>query len=84
LPKGVELGAADADETPLAFMLRIMRDLAAPMELRVRMALGAAAYVHPRGGIGKKEEAQVTAGRVGTGRLATPPTPLRLIKGNKP
>jgi hypothetical protein len=75
---------AASDQSPLDYMLAIMRDPTADTARRDRMALAAAAYVHPRGGIGKKETAQETARAVGKGRFATPPTPLRLIPGSKP
>ena len=65
-------------------MLSVMRDPRADRLRRDRMAIGAAAFVHPKGGAGKKEEAAASAGRVGKGRLATPRTPPRLIVNNKP
>jgi hypothetical protein len=41
-------GAAASGETPLEFMLRLMRDTSAPEHLRADMAKSAAPYVHPR------------------------------------
>jgi hypothetical protein len=41
-------GAAEAGETPLEFMLRVMRDTAADMPQRLDMAKAAAPYIHPR------------------------------------
>ena len=82
--KLTEAGEAGS-ETPLAFMLRIMRDPAVETSLRTRMAVAAAPYMHARAEVpSKKEDRQEAAGRVGKGRLATPETPLRLIVGNKP
>src|SRR5271169_6629090 len=40
--------AARTGELPLAYMLRIMRDEAAPQKRRDEMAKAAALYVHPR------------------------------------
>lgn len=40
--------AQKAGETPLEYMLRVMRDDAAPTARRDAMAVAAAAYVHPR------------------------------------
>lgn len=39
---------AGAGETPLEYMLRVMRDAQQPDERRDRMAMGAAPYMHPR------------------------------------
>jgi len=36
-------------ETPLEYMLRVMRDQTQPDERRDRMAMGAAPYVHAKG-----------------------------------
>ncbi len=82
---GPDAEAAGVCESPLDFMLRIMRDPTADWGLRSRMAIAAAPFMHPRAEApGKKEDAQEAAGRVGRGRLATPATPPRLIVNNKP
>ena len=73
-----------ASETPLAFMLRIMNDPQADSALRARMAIAAAPFMHPKAEVpGKKEDAKEAAGRVGKGRLETPPTPPKLIVNNQ-
>jgi phage terminase small subunit len=83
LEPGAETGKAES-ETPLAFMLRVMNDPGADSALRARMAIAAAPYMHPRAeALGKKEDRQEAAGRVGKGRLATPETPVRLIVSNQ-
>jgi phage terminase small subunit len=84
-PIALAAEAPGVSESPLDFMLRVMRDPAADACLRARMAIAAAVYVHPRAvAPGKKEDAQEAAGRVGEGRLATPATPPRLIVNNNP
>ena len=71
-------------ETPLAYMLRVMRDPAADQTLRMRAAIAAAPFVHARAEApGKKADAREAAGRAGTGRLETPPTPPKLIVNNQ-
>lgn len=40
--------AASEGETPLEFMLKMMRDVTQPIPLRAQMATSAAPYVHPR------------------------------------
>ena len=40
---------AGEGETPLEYMLRIMRDIDQPDDRRDRMAMGAAQYVHAKG-----------------------------------
>jgi phage terminase small subunit len=81
---GSDADALGKSESPLDFMLRLMRDPTADAALRVRMAVAAAVYVHPKPEASKKEDAQAAAGRVGKGRLETPATPPRLIVNNKP
>jgi phage terminase small subunit len=80
---GSDADALGESESPLDFMLRIMRDPTADSDLRVRMAVAAAVYVHPKPEASKKEDAKEAAGKVGKGRLATPATPPRLIVSNQ-
>ncbi len=85
LPKGIQAVAIEAGQSPLGLMLAIMRDPEIPLDTRVRVAVAAAPFVHPRAEApSKKEDAREAAGRVGKGRLATPATPPRLIVNNEP
>ncbi len=43
-----EAAAADGRETPLEYMLRVMRDEGTDEKRRDAMAMGAAPYIHPR------------------------------------
>ena len=91
----VELAAElDRDETPkvegapenlepLAYMLRVMNDPTEDKDLRARMAVSAAPYIHVRKGegIGKKEDkndrAKVAAA---SGKFAPGKPPISLVK----
>ncbi|NJC06528.1 hypothetical protein GGQ97_002321 [Sphingomonas kaistensis] len=59
------------DETPLDFMLAVMRDDSQDMRLRTAMAQAAAPYVHAKpsdaGPKGKKEEAAAASKTAGMG-----------------
>jgi hypothetical protein len=70
-------------ETPLEFLLRVMNDPAEPTELRCRMAIAAAPYVHARrgeAGTGKKEAALERAKIAGSGKFASMLLPFRVVK----
>jgi len=70
-------------ETPLEFMLRIMNDPAVYLDLRARMAIAAAPYVHARkgaGGSGKKDQQAQAAKVAGSGRFAPASQPVKLVK----
>jgi phage terminase small subunit len=56
--------APPTGDTPLAFLLGVMNDLAQEPALRVRAAVAAAQYVHmKKGDGGKKEEQDAKAGK---------------------
>jgi len=71
------------NESPLQFMLRIMNDPNIYMDLRARMAIAAAPFVHARKGVesmGKKEEQDERAKKAGAGRFKPASPPIKLIK----
>jgi phage terminase small subunit len=70
---------------PLDYMLSVMRDPAADLARRDRMAIAAAPFVHGRIGeeaAGKREKDAVTARQRASGRYE-PPAPPRLVIDNR-
>lgn len=71
-----------AGQDPLDFLLSVMDDRTVDAKLRVRAAVAAAQYVHPKKGEGgKKDERQAAAEKAGRGKFA-PPTPPKLVVNN--
>ena len=68
--------------TPLEFMLRVLNDPNADKELRARMAIAAAPYIHARAGEGKgkKNDQADRAKKAGAGKYAQGKAPLKRIK----
>ena len=68
--------------TPLEFMLRVLNDPNADKELRARMAIAAAPYVHPKAGEGKgkKNDQADRAKKAGAGKFAQGKAPFRVVK----
>jgi phage terminase small subunit len=69
--------------TPLEFMLKIMRSPNEPVELRLRCAIAACPYCHPRkgeAGTGKKDEKAARAKIAGMGKYASMSSPFRVVK----
>jgi len=67
------------NQTPLEFLLTAMNDEKLDANTRIRAAVAAAQYVHPkRGEGGKKEEVEKAAEEAGTGRFAPQVVP-RLV-----
>jgi hypothetical protein len=65
----------------------VINDPAAEMNDKIRLAIAAMPFQHPKLAeqpSGKKEEAAAAAGRAASGRYATPATPLKLVRGAKP
>lgn len=82
----LELRVQPEWETPLEYMLRIMRDPTQPVARRCKMAIAAAPYCHPNLSrvpaeerLGKKEQQSIAADEAAEGKFAPAPTPLRLI-----
>lgn len=69
-------------QDPLAFLLSVMNNGETDARLRVRAAVAAVQYVHPkRGEGGKKESAERSAGEAASGKFA-PSAPPRLVVNN--
>ncbi len=68
---------------PLAYMLRIMNDPNEDPEMRARMAVSAAPYIHPRVGEkqGKKDEKADRAKTAGSGKFAAGKPPVLKVVG---
>lgn len=75
----IQQRAADANMTPLEFMLKVMNDPNADERIRAQMAYYAAPYVHPKADklAGKKEALEEKAKAAGKGRF-TPSQPPSL------
>ena len=74
-------GVESENLTPLEFMLRVMNDPNEDVRRRVRAAISALPFCHPRaGGIGKKEAAKDKAAAAGGGKFAPSRSPLGLVK----
>jgi len=68
--------------TPLEFMLAVMRDPKQDRELRTRMAVAAAPYIHTRAGEGKgkKNDQADKAKKAGAGKFAQGKAPLKVVQ----
>ena len=66
--------------TPLEFMLRVLNDPNADKELRAKMAIAAAPYVHPKAGEGKKNDRADRAKKAGAGKFAQGKAPFRVLQ----
>ena len=79
-PVSATIPAGAGNQTPLEFMLQIMRDSAQANDFRARMAIAAAPYVHHRAGAaGKKTRRTERAKVAGKGRFKPTPAPLKLL-----
>jgi hypothetical protein len=72
----------------LEFAMATINDSTAEMGDKIKLAIAAMPYQHPKlaeePAAGKKHEAAAAAERAGSGRYATPATPLKLVRGAKP
>jgi phage terminase small subunit len=79
-PKPLEITVGDCgDATPLEFLESVMRNPSADDQLRVKAAIAAAQYRHPKvGDAGKKDAKKDAAKDASTGRFG-PAAPPRLV-----
>jgi len=82
-PKLLSAAAIEAGgQSPLEYMLDVMRDASADPRMRLEAAKAAAVYMHPKeGAAGKKEQRQDSAQRVAVGKFA-PAAPPKLVVNN--
>lgn len=82
IPDDVIEKAKEAHLTPLEYMLKVMNDDKEDKELRARMAVSAAPYMHPRKGetMGKKDEKADRAKSAGQGKFQAGRPPIALVK----
>jgi hypothetical protein len=68
--------------TPLEYMLRVMNDPNEDKDMRARMAIAAAPFVHSRKGEGggKKDERDQKAKAASSGKFAPSAPPLKVVK----
>lgn len=68
------------EDSPLDYLLKVMRDEEADPRVRLQAASIAAPFVHVKPGeVGKKAAKAEAAKSVGSGRFAPAPTPLKLV-----
>ena len=81
IPEDIQEEAAAENLDPLTYMLRVMNDPDAETDRRDRMAIAAAAFVHPRQGEGsKKSDKENRARTAGSGKFSPGKPPLTRIK----
>jgi len=66
--------------TPLAFMLQVMNDESEDPDMRARMAIAAAPYIHARAGEGKKQDKTDKAKAAGKGKYAQGKPPFKVVR----
>ena len=72
--------AGAENQTPLSYMLRVLNDPRADKELRARMAIAAAPYIHARAGEGKKNDRADRAKKAGAGKFAQGKPPFKVVR----
>lgn len=82
IPQDIQDEAAKKDMTPLEYMLSVMNDEGEDKDLRARMAVAAAPYMHSRKGegAGKKDEQGARAKAAAGGKFAAGAPPLKVVK----
>lgn len=85
IPEDVATAAAEANLTPLEYMLKVMNDPDEDKNMRARMATAAAPYIHPRKGegAGKKEDKADRAKAAGSGKFAASKPPVLKVVDKK-
>lgn len=73
-------GPGAGNLTPLAYMLQVMNDESEDPDMRARMAIAAAPYVHPKAGEGKKQDRADRAKKAGTGKFSQGKPPFKVVK----
>jgi len=78
IPADIAAAAASENMTPLEYMLKIMNDPGEDKEMRARMAIAAAPFVHARAteSKGKKQDREEKAKAAGSGKFATGVPPV--------
>lgn len=72
--------ASPNQDSPLDYLLKVMRDVEADQRVRLQAAALAAPFVHLKPSeVGKKAAKADAAKSVGSGRFAPAPTPLKLV-----
>jgi len=80
--KTIPITTAGKTMTPLEFMLAVMRDPKQDRELRARMAIAAAPYIHARAGesAGKKQDKADRAKAAGKGKFSQGKPPFKVVQ----
>lgn len=66
--------------SPLQFMLEVLNDETEDPDMRARMAIAAAPYVHPKAGEGKKQDRADRAKKAGAGKFSQGKPPFKVVK----
>ena len=82
IPKEETPGADLSEDSPLEYMLSVMRNKKADQDTRLKAASLAAPYIHDRkgDGPGKKEDKVDRAQKAAAGRFAPSKPPLKVVK----
>ena len=81
-PKPAPLLQLPPGQDPLAFLLGVMNDNTVDARLRVRAAVAAAQYVHPKRAEGGKKEAAARAAKESSAGRFAPKEPPKLVVNN--
>lgn len=76
----VLLPAMPATSDPLEFLQHVMGNPVNDARLRIAAAVALMPYIHSKKDSGKKGEAQQASKKASTGRYASSPPPVRLVK----
>lgn len=81
VPADIAAEAAAENLDPLAFMVKTMNDPKVDIDIRTRLAIAAAPFVHRRAGdSGKKEQQGEKAKAASSGKFAPSKPPLTIVK----
>lgn len=83
IPQDIKDKATAVDMTPLEYMLKVMNDPDEDRDIRARMAVAAAPYIHPRKGegAGKKQAREDKAKGAAAGKFAPSAPPQLKVVG---
>jgi phage terminase small subunit len=81
--KSVDKVSVQKCASPLEFLLAVMNDQGADVQIRIKAAQAAAQYMHTRTDRGKKEQRRESAERAGRGRYAPAEPPRLALIGGK-
>lgn len=80
--KSKKISKLIGDFTPLEYLLKVMNDPGVDTDIRIRCAIAAAPFCHPRAILkkGKKQEQEERAKQAGQGIFSAGKPPLKVVK----